>query len=181
MENLVKLMNGIELLTNNEFIDFIQLFGKDYFATLLFNHFYDNFTHSESQSVFNDTITEIKTFNDHIMHVISLRTTNPIETEHNKQQESELQPIQMDELPSVMISKISSFIQFEDLKSFELCNRSIFIGTRSPISLYQISTVYTEKLIKYMRNNESTNASQYFHLYRFKSLKYFTLEIDNHF
>eukprot|EP01084_Bolivina_argentea_P262410 443730_1 len=86
------------------------------------------------------------------------------------QNESELQsqftPTKIDELPFVMISEITSFLPFNDLKSFEICNRSIFIGTRSPISLNKLPLQYSRQLITYLKNNN--NKMQYFHWHRFK-------------
>eukprot|EP01084_Bolivina_argentea_P069788 126913_1 len=174
MEHLIQLQSSIATLTNDELVSLIQSFGREYLTTILYNHFYHSFNKSQSQSEFHNTISNIRTINDKISEIISLRKSNSIENEL----ELELQPLQIDELPLIMISKISSFLQFNDLKSFELCNRSIFIGTRSPISLYQLQPTYATKLITYLKDDSSKNS--YFHWHRFKLLRKFKLRIEDY-
>ncbi len=74
----------------------------------------------------------------------------------------------------IMLWEISSF---NALKLFEICNRSIFIGTRSPISLNKLPTKYSKTLIKYLKENNNT--MQYFYWQRFKTLKHFAIEIED--
>ncbi len=135
MEHFIK-------LRNNEFITLVESFGKDYVTTFLFNHFYH-------------CLTNLQEFNNLILNIISLRTPNAIKegTEQEPELKSEPEPIQLNEFPSVIISKISSYLLFKNLKSFETCNRSIFMETRSPISLDKLPNKYATKLIQYIRNN----------------------------
>eukprot|EP01084_Bolivina_argentea_P156073 271979_1 len=178
MEHLIQLKSGVETLSTDEFIELVQSFGKDYFTTILFDHFNHYFTNSQSQREFNNTISNIRAFNKEISNIVSSRTPNAIMNAQEQELGLKLKPIQIDEIPSVIISQISSYLLFDDLKSFEMCNRSIFTGTRSPISLYELPPEYSTLLINYIRNNEYNNS--YFYWYRFRKIKQFELQIDDH-
>eukprot|EP01084_Bolivina_argentea_P164504 286006_1 len=175
MELLLLLKSGIETLTNDECITFMQSINKKYFATILFNNFFHDFNNFQTQSEFNTTISKLKTFNEEISKIVSLRESKP--PDNKSKPKSKSKSIQFDDLPSIMISEIASFLPFDDLKSIELSNRSIFIGTRSPISLNQLSPQYSSKLISYLTENQSEN--DYFFFHRFQSIKTLTLNISN--
>eukprot|EP01084_Bolivina_argentea_P164503 286005_1 len=177
MELLLLLKSGIETLTNDECITFMQSINKKYFATILFNNFFHDFNNFQTQSEFNTTISKLKTFNEEISKIVSLRESKP--PDNKSKPKSKSKPIQFDDLPSIMLSEIASFLPFDDLKSIELSNRSIFIGTRSPISLNQLSPQYSSKLISYLKQNQSKN--NYFFFHRFQSIKTLTLNITNHY
>eukprot|EP01084_Bolivina_argentea_P272419 463811_1 len=174
MEHLIQLRSGVKTLNDDEFLNLISSFDKQYLTTILFNHFYHCFNNVTSQTEFNGTISMLQTFNNKISKIITSRNdVNKNEPKHKL----DVETIQMDKLPLVLISEISSYLEFCDIKSFEICNRSVFIGCRSPISLYELPTQYSTKLIKYVQNQYHNT---YFHWYRFNSLKKFEIVIDDY-
>eukprot|EP01084_Bolivina_argentea_P275587 470032_1 len=80
----------------------------------------------------------------------------------------------MDTLPNVLISSISSFLTFTDILNLEKCNRSIFIGTRSPISIQKIDSITIGRCIKY--SDEYQRESNW---NRFKSITEISINIHD--
>ena len=104
----------------------------------------------------------MQTINNKITKIIQSRK---IDNDIISKNEYEFEPLQLDELPSVMISSISSFLQFQDLL--------IFTGTRLPTSLHILSSLYSHELISCKENSNN------FHWNRFKSITELHLNVDD--
>ena len=57
----------------------------------------------------------------------------------------------------------------------EICNKYIFVATRTPISLYQLSSKYSTKLINHLQTNLSH--TKYFYLHRLKFINELELNL----
>ncbi len=90
MEHLIKLKSGIETLETDEFAQLIQSFGNDYFASILFKHFHHNFINCQSQTEFDKTILNLRTFNDKISNIISLRNPELVENENENEKNQQI-------------------------------------------------------------------------------------------
>ena len=67
--------------------------------------------------------------------------------------EQEVEDIHFDDLSLDIVASIS--LQFNDLLNFEKCSKAIFIGTRSPICLKDLSSESATKLIKYLKEDRN--------------------------
>eukprot|EP01083_Nonionella_stella_P307455 1080582_1 len=127
MEELINFRLQIDLLNDKEFLTFIQSFKRVHLTNLLFAYFQYQLINTKHYHQWQqEVLPNIHTMMGQIQNIIDSRD-KPIEDKQNK--------INLDDLPMVMISSISSFLDFKDTLKFEKTNRNIFIGTRSPISI----------------------------------------------
>ena len=177
MEHLLRFKTGIDSLNGREMKKVINSLSRQYLTFILFNHFHSKIINAESFGHLNNMIVpEIQAFNNKISKQIQARKSKPKQGDDiDDDLEQEMEPIHFDEIPPVIISNISSFMQFKDLLNLEKCSKVIFLGTRSPISLKELPSKYTTKLIEYL--NDDPIHCKYSHFYRFRTIKKFNLDI----
>eukprot|EP01084_Bolivina_argentea_P288306 494809_1 len=157
MEVLLQLTSDIKMLTDDEFQLFVQSFDRDSFTQIIFAYFNHEIKSCQDIEKYNNQIIpSIEKTSDRIVEIIRSR----------EKAEQAGSFVKLDKLPNAMISKISSFLDFDSTLDFEQCNKSIFIGTRSPIALYTMKYFYS---YLYYTNNSSNNSLQTWN--RFKSIK----------
>ena len=181
MEHLLKFKTGIDSLNDKEMKKVINSLSRQYLTDLLFKYFHSQLKNGESFGHLNNMIIpEMQTFHNKISQQIQARKCESKQGDDiDDDLEQEMEPIHFDEIPSVIISAISSFMEFDQLLNLEKCSKVIFIGTRSPISLKELPSKYTTKLIKYLKDD--TVHHKYSHFYRFRAIKKFTLNITDYF
>eukprot|EP01084_Bolivina_argentea_P272047 463093_1 len=171
METLLQFKTRMDQLDQIEFIDLIKTCDmKELISCSLFQYFHNKLNSTKSlKEIQNTIIPQIQKINDNMFAIITRREDECV---------TESAALNLNELPAVMISSISSFLPFSDVLNLEKCNKSIFIGTRSSVSSYSLSS-YSSKLIEYVKITNNI-----FHWYRFKSggsIKEFQLEMDDYY
>ena len=175
MEHLLTLKSGLDELTKDECINIVACFKKKSIAKMLFQYFHLRLNQAASVSDLNDNIiSKMHELNANITTIIASRE-NQIEQKSLEEYDDERNNLNF--LPSLTIAAISSFLAFGDVINLEKCSKSIFIASRSAISLSSLPESYSSKLLNYLRDNEIKNASFYWD--RFKNIKQVTLNISD--
>ena len=176
MEDLIRLRSSMQSLTDNEYFEtFIKSLGRDYLSSIIFNSF-----NYKLQTITSKTeIINIKSN----LSKLSQKATNIIVSRQNSERENKTENNvyrldKIDKLPLDMISNISSFSSYSDLTSFELCNRTIFIGSRHPPTLYSLPTKEFAQVLKYCTTNKH---KYHWKLHRFRFCKSISLWLDSFF
>eukprot|EP01084_Bolivina_argentea_P057882 105702_1 len=125
MQDLIRLQQGIDTLSDNEFLKLIETFGKHKFGLILFKYFHDKLQRIEKYQDIDNGLSTVNTINNMIADIVTCRESDSSTTHY---QISKQKRLKLDELPSAIISHISSFINFTNILNFEKCNRSIFVA-----------------------------------------------------
>ena len=175
MEHLLKFKMRMSLLTTEEFNQLLTSFDKDYLINVLFKLLHQSFIPKSKCLSFKDNVSFINNTIQKIDKIIYSRENN--HNEHDDDLDIDIQTsnkvIKLDELSLPIISLISGFLQFKDMISFEKTNKTIFIGTRSPLSLQKLDEETFTKCIKYSHEN-----SCIYNWFRFRNIKSVTLDAD---
>ena len=175
MEHLLTLKSGLDELTKDECISILACFNKMSISTMLFQYLHLRLNQAASVSDLNDdVISKMHELNANITTIIASREDH-IEQKSLEEYDDERNNLNF--LPSLAIAAISSFLAFGDVINLEKCSKSIFVASRSAISLSSLPELYSGKLMNYLRDNEIKNACFYWD--RFKSIKQFTLNISD--
>eukprot|EP01083_Nonionella_stella_P150942 481629_1 len=156
MDQLIRYSQNAVDLDDKEFMKLTRDIGRDRLQNLMFNGL-----HNELQ---RNLLTNLKEINEMISKIQESRIENAVEPEFDddkdmKPDENQSQPIHLADLASVIISEISSYLQFTDVLHFEKCNRSIFIGSRSSTTpIHTLDDVNFMKLTKFCKHNQRTQA-----------------------
>eukprot|EP01084_Bolivina_argentea_P124456 220530_1 len=144
MDQLIQLRAGIDSLSKEEFINFIQSNDKTLFAKALFQSFNYQLNQSTNIKQVNGIIQDVQKLNRDVSGIILAREEK---NENPKNSDSNIET-KLDTLPAVLIGNISSFLCFENILNFEKCSRLIFIGARSPNALYKLESKYFSKCLQ---------------------------------
>eukprot|EP01084_Bolivina_argentea_P201928 345085_1 len=130
MEALITFRESIDSLTDIEYEQCVASIGRELVTSIIFiglhSQIYDNKMDNLIQ--INEIITQFKESQE-----------NDDNIEDNQIEEMELslinnndekETVTLDNIPSVLLSKIASFLIFNDKIRLEQTNRSIFIGVR---------------------------------------------------
>ncbi len=145
MQKLILFRQQIESLNDEELNQCITSFGRNKIESLLFKGLFEEliFNKMDSLNKMNGIISQIK-------QCRKPKTTNNNNNNNNNDDDSVQISIKLNELPNVMISEISSFLQFSDQLQFEQANRAIFIGSRSSIkAIHSLNAEYFRKLVDF--------------------------------
>eukprot|EP01083_Nonionella_stella_P141171 434426_1 len=169
MEELIRFRSQIDLLNDQEFIVLIESLTRPHVTNVLFEHFRSQLINTtEHEQWQHKVLPNIRTISGHIQKIIDSRDSKPsVDTEEQNTITN------LDDLPMVMISSVSSFLNLEDTIRFERTNRTIFIGTRSPISLKSLDAIAFTNCIRY-----SNNHSCLYNFYRFRYIQQLTIDAD---
>eukprot|EP01084_Bolivina_argentea_P184759 318661_1 len=165
MEELLQLNTSMKCLTSDEFSSWIQSFNQKQISSFIFQSILNQIENAKKTSEIQLTISFTKELNNTAKEIINARpkceTKNDVSsiTKFNK-------------ISYTTISKIASFLDFKSVFNFEKCSKSIYIGTRSPLSLYKMNEYYFGKCVKYAQANKSI---YYFH--RFQNINTICLEV----
>ena len=67
---------------------------------------------------------------------------------------TQLEPTKLDNLPNVMLSNISSFLQFTEQLNFEKTNRTVFVGSRSSsVPFHHLPSKLLAKMVAFTEKN----------------------------
>eukprot|EP01083_Nonionella_stella_P133976 407539_1 len=163
MEEVVRLRSGMDRLSDKEFQIFLQSMSREYISCSIFNRFNYELQGTQSIQEIDKVVSCIQQLNQNITKIITSRERNKTSVE-----EEETAVDKIDQLPLVMISEISSFLEYDSMTDFELCNRTIFMGTRSPISLHSVPKDPFNKYIKFCAENKY---KYYWKMHRFRACK----------
>eukprot|EP01083_Nonionella_stella_P204848 746470_1 len=172
MEEVVRLRSGMDGLSDKEFETFLQSMSREYICSLIFNRFNYELQGIQSIQEIDNVISCIQQLNQNINKIITSRERNKTKVEEDE----EVTMDQIDKLPLVMISEISSFLEYDSMTNFELCNRTIFVGTRSPISLYSVPKDPFNKYIKFCAENKY---KYHWKMHRFRACKEMRLSVES--
>eukprot|EP01083_Nonionella_stella_P221124 790379_1 len=164
MEEVVRLRSGMDRLSDREFQTFIRAMSREYISSLIFHRFNYELQRIQSIQEIDKVISCIQQLNQNISKIITSRERNKTSVEEEEEEEDETRVDKIDRLPLVMISEISSFLEYDSITDFELCNRTIFMGTRSPISLHSVPKDPFNKYIKFCAE---TKYKYYWKMHRF--------------
>ena len=163
----------MQSLTDNEYFEsFIKSLDRNYLSSIIFNAFnykLQAITNKKEINVISSNLSEL-----------SQKVTNIIESRQNaesgnKTEHNVYKLDKIDKLPLNMISNISSFLPYSDLTSFELCNRTIFVGSRTPLSLHSLPTKRFADILRYCTTNKY---KYHWKLYRFRFCKSINLWLE---
>eukprot|EP01084_Bolivina_argentea_P293844 505486_1 len=182
MEDLIRLRSGFEKLSDTEIVHLVKSFGKNNFASILFKYFLNELQSIDKCDDIDNKLSRVHQLNKIIGDTIRSREEHNDQESNEQQQINEQQPnkmsrvkmLKLDQLPDVILSHVSSFFKLENLLNFEKSNRSIFIATRSPISLLHLSDDYYFKLHQFSTINNSI-----YNFHRFKLLKTLNIYIPD--
>eukprot|EP01084_Bolivina_argentea_P262820 444612_1 len=164
MDELFNLTAQLNTLSDIEFITFMKTFDKPTFISILFKYFQGQLQLCNHwQQIETEIIPNIKKINGAAAEIIQSR--------EEKENSSEKQ-FKVDLLPPPLISLISSWLDLQTTLQFEVCNKAIFIGTRSPVNLCSLSSKYFAKCVKF-----STENNFVYNWYRFKSVQELSINI----
>eukprot|EP01084_Bolivina_argentea_P043109 79445_1 len=141
MDALITYQEGMDSLSDNEYLQCINMIGRKAMSQTMFNGLY--------QQMHNNKMSTISRISGIIKQIKDMREdNNDVMHSHEK--------TQIDDIPSALLSEISSFLSFNDKIQFEQCNRSLFIGVRyCTLPLYHLSDKYFTKLINYCGDNKN--------------------------
>eukprot|EP01083_Nonionella_stella_P159336 519674_1 len=173
MEELLRFRSGLDRLSGKEFATFIQSMDRGTICALIFNRFRYGLQCIQGLDEIDNILVSIQQLNQKITQIITSRQRNKTKTE---EKDEEVTVDKIDKLPLVMISEISSFLEYDSMAKFELCNRTIFIGTRSPISLHSVPQNPFNKYIKFCAQNDY---QYYWKMHRFRACKEMSLLVES--
>ena len=155
MEKLIRLRGGMESLTAAEFQSVRELFDRETMTTIIFRGLLHQLNNdpscTHSQADLDMYLFFVKCLLDERRKV---ENSSAFKVPSTTEQEGHL-AVNLDDLPNVLLSEISSYLQFEDDLNFQKTNRAIFIGTRSsPWPLHSLNPSMCRELITF-RNNHS--------------------------
>ena len=139
-------------LNDLELTSLLTNIGRDKVTTLLFKQLLHQFNTHQSE----ESIDEIQL---NISQIIQQRKneTNPSTVDV----EDESLPINIEDLPNEMLSKISSFMVLKDALNFEKVNRTMFIGSRSSSQpMHSMNSHSFSKLIRYRAEHKEERHRQ---------------------
>eukprot|EP01084_Bolivina_argentea_P042824 78939_1 len=176
MDSLITFCNEISCLTDAEYQQCITSINRNILTSIIFSGLYsqisDNKIHNVQQ--INKIITQIKDTPEKIDNETDQDVYLPL-TNNNNQTDS----IQLDNIPSALLSEISSFLVFDDKVRFEQTNRLIFIGVRYyKVPLYHLTERNFIKLIEHCNELNDKYISPIF-MSIFKTVKIDALEITD--
>eukprot|EP01083_Nonionella_stella_P091485 255798_1 len=167
MEELIKFRSQIDLLNNKEFITFIQSFQRENVTNLFFGYFrYQLINTTNYQQWQQEVLPNI--------HIMICQIQKIIDSRSKLVQDEQQNNINLDDLPLVMISSISSFLDLKDTLKFEKTNRNIFIGTRSPISRQSLDAKPFTHCLSYSNAHSFT-----YNFYRFRCVQQLTIDTND--
>lgn len=179
MEELIRFRSRMDLINDDEFIMFIKSYSKDFVANVLFQHFHNQLIHTNNIQEWENKIRpNVDKMSDTINNIIDSRNKNnqknkddqEIDIDERKEQTINLK---LDNLPFIMISYISSFLNIDDTLIAERTNGSLFIGSRSPISIQKMNKNQLTKCIKYSNLHQCM-----YNFYRFQSIKELVIDVQ---
>eukprot|EP01083_Nonionella_stella_P033216 90939_1 len=173
MEQLLRFRSGMDRLSDKEFTTFIQTIDRKSICALIFNGFRYGLQCIQRLDEIDNIMLSSQQLNQKISQIIASRQRNKTKSE---EEDEEVIVDKIDKLPLVMISEISSFLKYESMINFELCNRTIFIGTRSPISLHSVPQNPFNKYIKFCAQNDY---QYYWKMHRFRACKEMSLLVES--
>ena len=160
MEHIIRFGKMLDLLTAEEFITFINSQLQNQLKNIFIKSFLFQFVTMKNPSQFENTVINIEQMICQINDLIHLRKEN------KKSQESQFKCKQLDALPLPLISNISSFLNLIELLSFELVNKSIIIGTRTPIVPQTMNSFTFQRCLSF-----SNDYKCIYNWYRFKDIQ----------
>ena len=125
MDKLVSLRKQIATLNEEDFQSLVDLTGRQSLTTLIFHGLLYRMNHNQSPK-------ELLAINQTVKDVMKLRLEKDKALPVIEQKvDDDPDPINIDDLPDVMLSEISSYLLFAEQLNFERVSRSIFVGARS--------------------------------------------------
>eukprot|EP01083_Nonionella_stella_P074677 202647_1 len=179
MEELIRFRSQIDLLSDQEFITFSKSFGRQFVCNLLFEYFLKQLINTKNyQQWQQDVLPHIRTKTCLIQKIIDSRDRHVHDkaaSNNSLQEIPEKEPNQLDldDLPTIMISHISSFLNLEDTLRFEKANRHAFIGTRSPISVHSLDAKPFTNCLSFSNEN-----SCLYNFYRFHCIQQLSIDTE---
>eukprot|EP01084_Bolivina_argentea_P291192 500455_1 len=139
MDKLIEFCQEIDSLTDLEYQQCIELIGRKLITSLIFIGLHQQIHQDKKNNNLSkilEIVTQIKESRENEEY-----TDLPLNNGHN---------YQLDDIPSVLLSEISSFLTLNDKIRFEQTNRSVLIGVRFyKLPLYPLSAHNFVKLAKY--------------------------------
>eukprot|EP01084_Bolivina_argentea_P291191 500454_1 len=139
MDTLIAFRQEIDSLTDLEYQQCIELIGRKLITSLIFIGLHQQIHQDKKNNNLSkilEIVTQIKESRENEEY-----TDLPLNNGHN---------YQLDDIPSVLLSEISSFLTLNDKIRFEQTNRSVLIGVRFyKLPLYPLSAHNFVKLAKY--------------------------------
>eukprot|EP01084_Bolivina_argentea_P020437 38001_1 len=169
MEELIQFKLNVDSLSSKQFMVFIESVGKHKMASIMFQYFHNQLQNStDINDLRHNVIPSIQNINQSIAQIIELGSTDDIQTNEINYCNH------FHKLPDVLISKISSLLDMNSILSFEMCSRTIFIATRTPLSLHEIDQDRLQQIIKVYNSKNFI-----YKLLRFQCIKEISVQMDH--
>ena len=155
MEKLILFRKSIESLNTAEFKWCILSMGRQLLTTLIFRGLLHHLDNDSSRCEF-----DIDVFLLIVKYFVERRrnaNNSTVPSIESVSKNTEPEAVNLDDLPNVLLSEISSFLEFEDHLNFQTTNRTIFIGSRSsPLPFHSLNSSMCRKLVTF-RHHHSTS------------------------
>eukprot|EP01084_Bolivina_argentea_P291190 500453_1 len=156
MDTLIAFRQEIDSLTDLEYQQCIELIGRKLITSLIFIGLHQQIHQDKKNNNLSkilEIVTQIKESRENEEY-----TDLPLNNGHN---------YQLDDIPSVLLSEISSFLTLNDKIRFEQTNRSVLIGVRFyKLPLYPLSAHNFVKLAKYSEKHDDKYISSINPIYK---------------
>ena len=157
MEKLIRLRGCLESLTAVEFKSFMELFDRETMTTIIFRGLLHQLHSDPSCTQSQANLDMYLFFVKYLLNQRKKDENSSVFTAPSATEQAGPVDVNLDDLPNVLLSAISSFLEFEDDLNFQKTNRTIFVGARSsPWPLHSLDPSMCRELITFRHNHSSS-------------------------